>query len=312
MPKLVRSRGSGGGTHLLEELCNPTLQPFLDTSAKFEEAQYIIIGAPLDLTASHRSGSRFAPDAIRRASLYLETYSLRTGLDWNDVEVVDLGNLKGIDEVEGAIRNVETASRLINAAGKVPVMLGGEHTITLGALRALNPDVVVDLDAHLDLRHRLLGLELSHATFMRRALEELDHNLVVLGCRALSKEELEFAEANTDRLKVVSAADLLKSGVNHGVEVVRRELEGASSAYLSIDMDVLDPASAPAVGNPSPEGISVTMLLDLLAEVVDARFSGFDLTEVAPHYDSGLTATQAAYITLEAIYTLESARRVEA
>ena len=239
----------------------------------------------------------------------METHSLRTHLDWNDVEVADLGNLKGIDEVEGAVRNVETALRLINAAGKVSVMLGGEHTITLGALRALNPDVVVDLDAHLDLRHRLLGLELSHATFMRRALEELDHNLVVLGCRALSKEELEFAEANSDRLKVVTAADLLKGGVDRGAEVVRRELDGASSPYLTIDMDVLDPSSAPAVGNPTPEGISVTMLLDFLAKVFDARFLGFDLTEVTPHYDSGLTATQAAYITLETIYSLESARR---
>lgn len=293
---------------MLQELCTPTLQPFLDTSTTFEEAKYILLGAPLDRTASYRSGSRFAPAAIRQASLYMETYSLRTGLDWDDVAVADVGDVKGLDEAEGAVANIEAVVSLIHGAGKVPVMLGGEHTATLGALRALKPDLVVSLDAHLDLRHRLLGLELSHATFMRRALEELGHKLVVLGCRAFSTEELLFAKENTDRLTVVTATDLLRDGVYRGVEAVRRELAVASSAYLSADMDVVDPASAPAVGNPSPEGISVTTLLDLIAGF-DARFVGFDLMEVTPHYDSGLTAAQAAYITLETIYSLESARR---
>jgi len=292
---------------LLEELCISTLQPFLDTSATSEEAQYILFGAPLDQTASYRSGSRFAPSAIRQASLYMETYSLRTGLDWGDVVVSDVGDVKGLDEVKGAIRNIEGVVRQVVGVGKAPVMLGGEHTVTLGALRALKPDLVVDFDAHLDLRDRLLGLELSHATFMRRAMEELDYKLVVLGCRALSGEEREFAEAHEDRLTVITAIDLLKGGADRGVEAVRRELADGSSAYLSIDMDVLDPASAPAVGNPAPEGISVTMLLDLIAGVVDTRFVGFDLTEVTPHYDSGLTAAQAAYIILETIYSLESA-----
>lgn len=293
---------------MLKELCTPTLQPFLDTSATFEEASYVLFGAPLDQTASQRSGSRFAPNAIRQASLYMEAYSLRTGLDWGDVAVADVGDVKGLEEVEVALGNIEGVAGKILGAGKTPVMLGGEHTVTLGALRASNPDLVVDFDAHLDLRHRLFGLELSHATFMRRALEELDHRLVVLGCRAFSREEREFVEANKDRVKVVTAVDLLKDGVDQGVEAMRSGLEGASSAYLSIDMDVLDPAYAPAVGNPSPEGISVTMLLDIINGVIDERFVGFDLTEVTPHYDSGLTASQASHVILETIYVMESGR----
>jgi len=293
---------------LLEDLCNPAPQPFLDTSTPLEEARYVLIGAPFDGTSSYRSGSRFAPAAIRQASRYMETYSLRTGLDRGDVSVADAGDMKTSNRVEEALRGVEAALRRVQGVGKVPVLLGGEHTVTLGALRALKPDLVVSLDAHLDLRDRLLGLELSHATFMRRALEELDHRLIVLGCRALSREEIKFVEANADRVVVVTAADL-KGGVGPGVDAVRRELDAASSAYLTIDLDVLDPASAPAVGNPSPEGLSVAVLLDLIAGAVDARFLGFDLTEVTPHYDSGLTATQAAYITLETIYSLESARR---
>jgi len=293
----------------MEELCTPTQQPFLDTSATFEEAQYIIFGAPLDQTASQRSGSRFAPTAIRQASLYMETYSLRTALDWGDVAVADIGDMRSLDEVDGALESIEGVAREILREEKKSVMLGGEHTVTLGALRASKPDLVVDFDAHLDLRHRLFGLELSHATFMRRALEELDHKLVVLGCRAFSKEEREFVETNKERVEVVTAIDLFKEGADRGVEVVRSLMEGFSSAYLSIDMDVLDPAYAPAVGNPSPEGISVTMLLDIIAGVANTRFSGFDLTEVTPHYDSGLTAAQASYIILETIYSMESARQ---
>ena len=285
------------------------MQPFLDTQATFEEARYILFGAPLDRTASHRSGSRFAPSAIRQASLHMETYSLRTGMDLSDVEIADVGDVRTPDDIEGAVRNIEGVARRIHGAGKIPVMLGGEHTVTLGALRALKPDLVVDLDAHLDLRDRLLGLELSHGTFMRRGLEELGHRVVVLGCRALSREEREYAEASSDRVTAVTAAELMKGGVDRGVEAVGRMLADASTAYLSIDMDVLDPASAPAVGNPSPEGIDVTTLLDLVGGMVDSRFVGFDLTEVTPHYDSGLTAAQAAYIILETIYSLESARR---
>jgi len=294
---------------MLEELCAPTLQPFLETSTAFEEARYVILGAPLDRTASYRSGSRFAPGAIRRASQYMETYSLRTGLDWDDVAVADIGDVMDLDDIGGALGKIEAVVGAVRGEGRVPIMLGGEHTVTLGALRALKPDLVVDLDAHLDLRDRLLGLELSHATFMRRAMEELDHRLIVLGCRALSREEVEFVEANAYRVSVVMAADLLRGGVDRGIEAVRRALAGASTAYLTVDMDVIDPASAPAVGNPSPEGISITMLLDLVAGVVDERFTGLDLTEVVPHYDSGLTATQAAYLTLETIYRMEVARR---
>lgn len=291
------------------EMFNPTPQPFLDTSTTFEEARYIIFGAPLDRTATHRSGMRFAPTAIRQASLQLETYSLRTGLDGGDIAVADVGDVKGLGAVEASLEEIEAAVRRIRGEGKAPVMLGGEHTVTLGAMRALKPDLVVALDAHLDMRDRLFGLTLSHATFMRRGLEELRHRLVPLGCRALSREEREFAAANADRVTTVPADELLRGGVGPGVEAVRRALAEASTVYLTIDMDVLDPSSAPAVGNPSPEGISVTTLLDLIEGCVDTRFVGFDLTEVTPHYDSGLTATQAAYIVLETIYRLESARR---
>lgn len=287
----------------MERFFKPVTQTFLDTVTPLEKSRYAVIGAPLDLTSSHRSGSRFGPDAIRQASQYMETYSSRTGLDLEDISVSDLGNIVDTGSVEGALRNIEDAVSLVVDSGKVPVMLGGEHSVTLGALRALEPDLVVDFDAHLDLRDRLLGLRLSHGTFMRRALEELDFRLVIIGGRALSKEEVEYVEENGDRVRLISADD-------EGMDEVKEWSDPSSSVYVTVDMDVVDPSSAPAVGNPSPEGISVTQLLDMIARVSDFDVKGFDLTEVAPHYDSGLTAIQAAYIVLETMYSTESGRRL--
>lgn len=289
----------------MESLVKPTLQPFVDSTTSRKDARYIIMGAPLDLTASYRSGTRFAPEAIRQSSQYMETFSQRTGLDLEDVTLADIGNIDITDDVEASLRKISEAIGLVHGYGKIPVLLGGEHTVTLGALRALKPELVLVLDAHLDLRDSLMGLKLSHATYMRRALEETGFKLMILGSRAVSREELEFVEASKDRVMVVTPKDIAQ-GMDRVEEKLRGWLDSASSMYLSIDMDVLDPASAPAVGNPSPEGISVSQLLDTVAFVVGPRLMGFDLTEVTPQYDSGLTAIQAAYIVLETIYLVES------
>jgi agmatinase len=286
----------------LERLLRSVLQPFLDTTTPLDEARYAIFGAPLDATASHRSGSRFAPDAIRRASLAMESYSPRSGLDAEDIAIADLGNITGLESVDD-LDKIEEVLRVLGA-GKIPVMMGGEHTVSLASLRALEPDLVVSFDAHMDLRDTLFGEKMSHGTFMRRAMEELDFELVLIGIRAVSREENEFAESES-RVNVVSGRDLSLGGPEAWTRALTDWLSVASTVYVTIDMDVVDPASAPAVGNPSPEGIGVPMLLDLIQVCMGAKVGGFDLTEVSPHYDSGLTATQAAYILLESMYFLE-------
>jgi agmatinase len=290
----------------LEKLLRPVLQPFLDTTTPLEEARYAILGAPLDATASHRSGSRFAPDAIRRASLTMESYSVRSGLDAGDISIADIGNISGLESIDD-LNKIEEALRLIGS-GETPVMMGGEHTVSLASLRTLEPDLVVSFDAHMDLRDTLLGERMSHGTFMRRALEELDFELVIMGSRAVSKEEMGFARSES-RVNVVSSLDLTRGNLDAWTRALIDWMTVASSVYVTIDMDVVDPASAPAVGNPSPEGISVSTLLTLIQACMGAKVEGFDLTEVSPHYDSGLTATQAAYILLESIYFLESSSR---
>lgn len=290
-----------------DELLKPVPELFFEKSGEPRDADILLFGAPLDRTASYRGGSRFAPTAIREASQYMESYSVRTGLDWDDLKLVDIGDVAEVGEVEPAIENIRRVVEEIRALGKLPVMLGGEHTITLGALRALRPAAVVVFDAHLDLRDTLFEERLCHATYLRRAHEEQGFKLVIVAARALSAEEIEYAEEKG--ITVATAQDVKRFGVEPIREMIKDSLEGAESVYLSVDMDAVDPAEAPAVGNPSPEGITVTQLLDLAAGVVDERLVGFDLNEVSPGYDSGLTAIQAAYIALETLYMVERAHR---
>ena len=288
-----------------DELLKPVPELFFEKSGKPEDADYLLFGALLDRTASYRSGSRFAPNAIREASQYMESYSVRTGLDWDDLSLVDIGDIEEGD-VEAAVESIRRVVEEIKRMGKLPVMLGGEHTITLGALRAFRPGAVVVFDAHLDIRDTLFEERLCHATYLRRAHEEQGFELVIVAARALSAEEIEYAEEKG--VTVVTAQDVKRFGVEPVLEMIKDALEGVESIYLSIDMDAVDPAEAPAVGNPSPEGITVTQLLDLTDGIVDKRLVGFDLNEVSPSYDSGLTAIQAAYIVLETLYLVEKAR----
>jgi agmatinase len=183
-------------------------------------------------------------------------------------------------------------------------MIGGEHTVTLASLRALEPDLVISFDAHMDLRDTLFGEKMSHGTFMRRAMEELDFDLVLMGSRSVSREEMDYARAES-RVNVVTGRDLSRGDPEAWRRALMDRMTVASSVYITIDMDVVDPASAPAVGNPSPEGIGVSMLLDFIQACMGVKVVGLDLTEVSPYYDSGLTATQAAYILLESMYFLE-------
>ena len=274
----------------------PTISPFLDKPIDPRDADYIVFGAPLDKTSSNRRGTRFGPDAIRRESAYLDTYSQRTGLDWDDLRLADIGDVT-CGDVESCLAGIE---ELIKSTEKIPFMLGGEHLITLGALRAIRPDLVIVYDAHLDLRDELFGERMSHATYLRRGYEELGYKAIILGARALSGEEAEFAAGNDD-LSYITSLDIIKDKMDP-VKIINKAIESASKVYLSIDLDVLDPAYAPAVGNPHPEGLSTTQLMDVITGTMSSKIAGFDLNEVCPHYDTGNTATTAAYIVMETLY----------
>ncbi|HLW47363.1 MAG TPA: agmatinase [bacterium] len=249
-----------------------------------------VYGVPYDRTASFRRGSRFGPEAIRWASDSIETYSPLLDRDLDDVPFVDAGDLDvgGLDPeaMVGAIRR--------QLPPCMPLVLGGEHTITLGVVQALTPRypdlAVIQWDAHTDLRDEYEGRRIAHATVMRRLVDG-GVPLAQLGIRAGTRAEFEFARTRT----LCCTRD-----VSVPAEVLAR-LEGRP-LYLTVDIDVLDPSEAPGTGNPEPMGATYRGLLDALRGLASQKIVGMDLVEVAPNWDStGRTAVLAASLVREMI-----------
>jgi agmatinase len=249
-----------------------------------------LCGVPYDRTASFRRGSRFGPDAIRWASDSIETYSPLLDRDLEDALFADAGDLDvGSLDPDAMVEAVRRG-----LPGGVPFVLGGEHTVTLGAVEALaarHPDLaVVQWDAHTDLRDEYGGRRVAHATVMRRALD-LGVALAQLGIRAGTRAEFELAR--TRAMCCTRHAAL-------PAEVLGR-LEGRP-LYLTVDVDVLDPAEAPGTGNPEPMGTTYRELLEALRCLAVHKIVGMDVVEVAPPWDSsGRTAVLAASLVREMI-----------
>lgn len=275
------------------------------------EAEYVVIGVPFDVTSTYRAGARFGPNAIRAASLNIETYSFRTGLDVEDIRVHDLGDLHVSTDTVQTLEKLELVVKEVVEEGKKPVIIGGEHTITLGVLKGFgakaSKTAVISLDAHLDLRDEFMGLKLSHTTFMRRINEEVKPvKIVEVGTRAVCKEEIDYAQKSG--ITFLNVHQIRKTGVEQTVTLLKKKLEDAEHIYISVDMDVLDPAYAPAVQNPEPEGLEPSIILDILCGICDRRLLGFDVVEVTSNYDMGVTAIQAAKVIFEMLCALERQR----
>ncbi len=253
----------------------------------------VIIGAPYDATATHRAGARAAPAAIRWASTSLETYSPMQRRDLEDLALADAGDLN-LDGCTPEVMISRVRDAVTRAQG-LPVVLGGEHTVTVGAVGALaerHPDLgVVVLDAHLDLREDYQGQPWSHAATIRRIADLVGTDrIAVLGARSGTHDEWAKAEA--------LAAATRTAGLPTGVwsALAGRPL------YLSVDIDAFDPAIAPGTGNPEPLGLRVDDFVALLAVLREGRVIGCDLVEVCPPFDpSGQTAMLAAWLIREMI-----------
>ena len=278
----------------------------------FEKADYIILGVPFDVTSTYRTGARFGPNAIRLASLNIETYSFRTGIDVEDLKLHDLGDLHISTDTEKTLERIALVIKDMLDAGKTPVTIGGEHTITLGVIKGLgekaSKTAIVSFDAHLDLRHEFMDLKLSHTTFMRRINEQMKPaKIIEVGTRAVCKEELAYAKKAG--VEFFTTQQIRREGSEKIAKQLREKLAKYKNVYLSIDMDVLDPAYAPAVQNPEPEGLEPHALLDILSSICDKRLVGFDVVEVAPNYDSGVSAIQAAKVMFEVLCQMEKSRK---
>ncbi|MDH7563536.1 MAG: agmatinase [Candidatus Bathyarchaeota archaeon] len=277
-----------------------------------KEADYVVFGVPFDVTSTYRNGARFGPNAIRLASLNIETYSFRTGGDVEDLRLHDLGDLHVSADVEKTLEKAELVTRDLLEAGKTPVMIGGEHTVTLGAMKGLGKKaskaVLVSFDAHLDVRNEFMDLKVSHTTFMRRINEQAKPaKILEVGTRAVCKEELTYAKkAGID---FVPAQQIRREGSEKTAQKIKQKIAAYDHVYVSVDMDFLDPAYAPAVQNPEADGLEPDHLLSILCGICDRRLVGFDVVEIAPNYDQGISAVQAAKVIFEILCCLEKPQK---
>jgi agmatinase len=259
---------------------------FPGANAALDTAAYAIVGAPLDVSTTFRPGARFGPDRIRTFAQPLDEYDRRTGTHFGAL-VADDGNLPAWDDAAEYLSFLEGDLAEHHAAGRIPLLVGGEHTVTVAGVRAAAPDVYVCLDAHLDLYDAYAGNELSHATVTRRALEVVDE-AILLGVRTGSEDEWNRA-AEAD-VTVVEADD-----------VGSWEPTFDGDAYLSVDIDAADPGFAPGTGTPAPFGLSPRALRDVVRAVAP-KSTGFDVVEVNDR-DDGQAAALGAKLLQEFVFS---------
>jgi agmatinase len=273
--------------------------PFADAVAPYDEARIALFGVPYDRTCSFRGGSRFAPRAIREASYNFETFMMDHQEDLLDIPFADLGDTPAFGATTEMVQGVTRMASDIVGAGKVPIVLGGEHSLAPAVVRSFPRDIgVLGIDAHLDFRESYMDDRWSHACSARRIADHVGvEHVVYVGVRSYSKEEQEDLERLG--LTYVSAFDVQDRGIAACVDRAMEAI-GRDRLYLTIDMDGVDPAFAPAVGNPEPFGLAPIQVKDLI-RIVAPGLIGMDLNEVSPAWDFGQTALLAARLVREAI-----------
>ena len=274
---------------------------FADADSGLEEAEYVVVGLPFDGTASFRSGSRDGPDAIRLASFNFESYDSYYGVDLSELAICDLGNMELGADPAYAQETIKEGLELLPERA-VAIFLGGEHSITPAIVEGLGRRSgalgVLVLDAHLDLREEYGCTASSHACASRRILEkDVVAGYASIGIRSGSREEFGWAAENN--ISYFTARQVREEGVDAVLDQALRSLQ-CDRLYLSIDLDVLDPAYAPAVGNPEPFGLS-SWDAKRVIERLAPRLAGLDINELTPAYDRGETALLAARLAREFI-----------
>jgi agmatinase len=271
----------------------PNVQTFIGCDSSYEDAKIALFGAPFDSTASFRPGSRFAPQAMRAESAGIETFSPYRNRSLDDIAVFDAGDLElPLGNASRALGEIERFCSRVLADGKTPAMIGGEHLVTLGAVRAAAekyPNLaVIHFDAHADMRDDYIGEKLSHATVIRRVWELVgDGSIFQFGIRSGCEEEFEWGREH------VSTERFSARGLRGTAETLKNR-----PVYVTIDLDVLDPSEFPGTGTPEAGGFSFTELLACVEMCAPLDITGFDLCELSPHYDASGVSTAAACKTL--------------
>lgn len=272
---------------------------FADADAVFSFGKYVILGVPLDISGTHRHGTDRAPEAIRQESYNFETFLYDLGIDLADVAIHDMGDLAINDNMH--LEVFDAVARIL-ASGKIPIMMGGEHSITPYAIEAFSDVSVLVFDAHLDYRDEYEGDENNHACAIRRIDEKISPEKVLpVGIRSICKEEYE--DARTHGLEYITADQVRRMGTKELIKFIDELMPG--NIYVSIDMDGIDPSFAPGVGTPEPFGLKPMIVRDVIRHLAD-RIVGLDIVEVNPAFDNGNTASLAAKLIRDFIGAKES------
>ena len=272
---------------------------FADAVASFDDARIVLFGVPFDRTSSFRFGSRWAPDAIREASYNFESYMMDHGRNILEIKFHDLGNLPDFATATDMVKDVSETSAKIVKAGKIPIAIGGEHSIAPAVVRGLPTEVgVIGLDAHLDFRDAYMEDKWSHACSQRRIGDHVGFDRTLYaGVRSFSAEEKEDRERLG--LSFISAYEIHQRGIERAIDRALHAV-GREKVHLTIDTDAIDPAFAPAVGNPEPFGLT-PLQVKAVVNTLAPRLVGMDINEVSPAWDQGQTALLAARLVREAI-----------
>lgn len=268
---------------------NRNIETFIGCDNEYDESKIVIFGAPFDSTTSFRPGTRFASKAMRSESFGVETYSTYQDKDLEDIAIFDGGDLElPFGNPSKALNQIEEFASEIVTDNKIPCMIGGEHLVTLGAVRAVQkkyPDLhIIHFDAHADLRDEYLGEKLSHASVMHRVWDIVgDNKIFQFGIRSGDREEIYWGKDHvfTSKFNFV------------GLEKVIEELEG-KPVYFTIDLDVLDPSVFPGTGTPEAGGVTFMELLGAILKVSKLNIVGMDINELSPIYDQSGSSTALA------------------
>ncbi len=284
-------------------MLSKNIQTFIGCEAEYKEADIVLFGAPFDGTTSYRPGTRFGPQAIRQESYGLETYSPYQDKDLTDIAVFDSGDLElPFGNVERVLLDIEERTGKIIEDGKIPFMIGGEHLVTLGSVRAVAeryPDLhIIHFDAHTDLRDDYLGERLSHASVIRRCHDILgDGRIFQFGIRSGDRSEFEWAKQG----------HVFTNTFNFdGLEDILEDI-GDKPVYLTLDLDVLDPSAFPGTGTPEAGGVTYVQLLEALLAVCEkVDIVGLDMNELSPTYDaSGISTATACKLVRELLLAIK-------
>ncbi|MBT8507313.1 agmatinase [Methanomicrobiaceae archaeon CYW5] len=267
---------------------------FADADAPYESAEYVIFGVPYDGTTTYLAGTREGPDAIRRVTRTFETYIPDFDIDLTDIPFTDLGNIEPESHPDMVVAQVEDVARDLLADGKIPILLGGEHSVTVGVIRALRPDCYIVCDAHLDLREEYGGSPYNHACVTRRVAELGVQDIFIIGARSGTREEYEYART----LHLYTAEDVRERGIYDIIEEILPAIAGKRT-YLSIDADAIDCCLTPGHGTPEPFGLTPFDIRDVI-RTIGPESCGFDYVEVCP-IDAGQTAAVAGKLVREFI-----------